>query len=159
MTKHSSIDPIQIQPNAPNLDEILALVKRNFDEMEGRIDPPSSVPDLTVADLRNQAAQEEIWTIGDPPCACVFLSRQNSVLYIGRLAVDKERRTNSLARKLLELAAERAKSMGLAELELATRVELKENHAAFERLGFTFHDYGTHEGYSKPTYLILRKSV
>ncbi|MEM9130134.1 MAG: GNAT family N-acetyltransferase [Pseudomonadota bacterium] len=139
--------------------EVLGLVKRNFREMEDRIDPPSSVSTLTIEDMRKQAHEEEVWTLGAPPYACVFFSCKNDVLYVGRLAVDKEWRRNGLARRLLDLAEERAKAMGLVNLELATRVELKENHAAFERLGFTFHAYGTHKGYSKPTYLILRKAV
>ena len=41
-----------------------------------------------------------------------------------------------IARALVDLAEDRAKASGLGALELETRIELIENHEAFQRLGF-----------------------
>ena len=67
---------------ATDLHAVHALILRAFAGMEGRIDPPSSARDLTVASL---AAAGEVWTL---PHACVILTPKGDHLYIGKLAVD-----------------------------------------------------------------------
>ena len=64
-----------------------------------------------------------------------------------------------LARRLIEHAALRARSLGLPALELQSRVELTENHAAFQAMGF--HEVGrtAHDGYAAPTSITFRRSV
>ena len=52
---------------------VLRLLQEAFAYMEGRIDPPSSLRDLTPEALTRQAEVGEIWVIG-APLACVFLT-------------------------------------------------------------------------------------
>jgi GNAT superfamily N-acetyltransferase len=136
---------------------VLALIQREFGYMEGRIDPPSSMHALTEAAIAAQAAEGEVWLIGAEPLACVFLTPKPPWLYVGKLAVAGALRGQGLARQLIEVAAQRAKAQGLAGLQLQTRVELVENHAAFAALGFVQTDATAHEGFDRPTSLTFTR--
>lgn len=138
---------------------ILDLLRAEFASMEGRIDPPSSLRDLSPTGLTEQAANGEIWVIGTPPAACVFLAPKTGALYLGKLAVAARNRQQGLARQLVELAEGRARDLGLLALELQTRVELAENHAVFRALGFTEVARTAHPGYDRPTSITFRRPV
>lgn len=140
---------------------ILALIRAEFAYMDGRIDPPSSMHRLTGADLRAQADTGEIWVIGpaEAPLACVFFTPKPGALYIGKLAVAGPARGQGHARRLVDLAAERARALDLPALELQTRVELADNHAAFARLGFARSGGTAHPGYDRVTSWTYRKPV
>lgn len=152
MTPYQAHDPF----DWPGL---LALIHAAFAGMEGRIDPPSSLHRLTPETVAQQARDAEVWVIGTPPVACVFLTPQAEALYIGKLAVHPEQQGQGHARRLLDLAATRAKALGFAALELQTRVELVENHVVFQRLGFTQTGATAHPGFDRPTSLTFRKAV
>lgn len=147
-----AVDPFDAQP-------ILALIRDSFAVMEGRIDPPSSMHRLTPADIVAQAQQGEVWVIGQPPLACVFLTVKPGALYIGKLAVARSHRGQGLARALIDTAETRARALGLPALELQTRVELVENQAAFRALGFTETGRTAHPGYDHPTSITFRRPV
>lgn len=138
---------------------ILTLIQDSFAFMDDRIDPPSSMHRLSPADIARQAREGEVWVIGHPPVACVFLTVKPGVLYIGKLAVAKGHRGKGLARALIDMAETRARSLGLAALELQTRVELTENHATFRALGFTETGRTAHEGYARPTSLTFSRRI
>lgn len=138
---------------------ILALIRRSFAAMEGRIDPPSSMHRLTVADIARQCREGEVWHVGQPPVACIFLTARPDCLYVGKLAVDARWRGRGLARGLIAHAEGRARVLGLAWLELQTRVELVENHAAFARMGFVRTGESAHPGFDRPTSITLRRAV
>jgi GNAT superfamily N-acetyltransferase len=137
---------------------VLALLREAFAFMEGRIDPPSSLRDLTPEALDRQARDGEIWVIG-APVACVFLTRKSGVLYVGKLAVAAHHRGQGLARRLVDQAETRAREMGLPALELQTRVELVENHAAFQAMGFEEVGRTAHPGFDRPTSITYRRAV
>ena len=141
------------------LEEILVLLHLCFAYMEGRIDPPSSLHALTVSNLVKQAEKGEVWAVGSPPIACVFLTEKTDCLYLGKLAVNGAERGNGLARKMVSLAEDRARDMGKPYLELQTRIELVENHAAFAKLGFTRTATGKHPGFDRVTECTMRKRV
>ena len=138
---------------------LLHLIRSEFAYMEPRIDPPSSMRRLTEADIAAKAETGEVWVIGSPPLACVFLTCQPDSLYIGKLAVAADQRGKGLARCLIDVAEARARDLGLGWLELETRVELLEDHAAFTRLGF--HEVGrkAHAGFDRPTSITFRRAV
>jgi GNAT superfamily N-acetyltransferase len=138
---------------------ILDLLRAEFASMEGRIDPPSSLRDLSPAGLTEQSVNGEIWVIGTPPAACVILAPKTGALYLGKLAVAASNRQQGLARQLVELAEGRARDLGLLALELQTRVELAENHAVFRALGFTEVARTAHPGYDRPTSITFRRPV
>ena len=137
---------------------ILALLHEAFAFMEGRIDPPSSLRDLTPEALTRQAKTGEIWILG-PPVACMFLTPKPGALYVGKLAVAASHRGQGLARQLLDRAEARARELGLPVLELQTRVELVENQAAFLAMGFVEAGRTAHKGHDHPTSIIYRRAV
>ena len=151
MTPRLASDPALWPP-------ILALLHEAFAYMEGRIDPPSSLRDLTPGALSRQTEVGEIWVIG-APVACVFLTPKPGALYVGKLAVAASHRGQGLARRLIDLAEARARERGLPALELQTRVELVENQAAFLAMGFREVERTAHEGYERPTSITYRRAV
>ncbi|MCU0828240.1 MAG: GNAT family N-acetyltransferase [Tabrizicola sp.] len=138
---------------------ILGLLQAEFAYMQGRIDPPSSLRDLTPDALTRQTETGEIWVIGTPPAACVFFTPKPDALYVGKLAVAGSHRGQGLARQLLNLADTRARALNLPALELQTRVELTENHATFRALGFTETARTAHPGFDRPTSITFRRPV
>ncbi len=151
MTPHLATDPALWPP-------ILSLLHQAFAYMEGRIDPPSSLRDLTPEALTRQAEVGEIWIIG-APVACVFLTPKPESLYIGKLAVAASHRGLGLARRLIDQAEARARAMGLPALELQTRVELVDNQTAFLAMGFREVGRTAHEGFDRPTSITYRRAV
>lgn len=138
---------------------LLALIRAAFAGMEGRIDPPSSMHRLTMAKIDRQAQEGEVWAIGTPPVACLFLTAKGDALYLGKLAVDAGHRGRGLARALVALAETRARARGLAALELQVRVELVENHRTFAALGFAETGRTAHPGHARPTSITMRKAL
>lgn len=151
MTPQLATDPALWPP-------ILALLHEAFAFMEGRIDPPSSLRDLTPLALTRQAEVGEIWVIG-APVACVFLTPKPGVLYVGKLAVAASHRGQGLARLLIDHAEARARLRGFPALELQTRVELVENQAAFRAMGFQEVGRTAHAGFDRPTSITYRRAV
>lgn len=151
--------PERLRPDDPRLPATLDLIRRAFSEHDGRIDPPSSMHRLTLADLNDAASASEVWVVGEPPLACVILAPKGETLYLSKLAVAAAERGKGHARRLIERAARRATELGLNALELQTRVELTENHAAFRRLGFVKIGTTKHPGFDRPTSIRMRKTL
>lgn len=138
---------------------ILRLIRSEFAYMDARINPPSSMHRLTEAEIASTAENGEIWVVGTLPLACMFLTLQADSLYLGKLAVSASQRGKGLARALVEVAESRARALGLAAVELQTRVELLENQAAFQAMGFVETGRTTHPGFAQPTSINYRKAV
>lgn len=121
--------------------------------MEGRIDPPSSLRDLTIAGIEAQARAGEIWVIGHTPdlVACMFLTPKTGSLYLGKLAVRGDQRGQGHARALVDCALLRARALGLERVELQTRVELTDNQSAFAAMGFHEVARTAHPGFDRAT--------
>jgi GNAT superfamily N-acetyltransferase len=152
MTPHRAHDPY-------DWPALLALITRAFAGMEGRIDPPSSLHRLTPDGIARQAEEGEVWVIGTPPVACIFLTPQGDALYLHKLAVDPDAQRQGHARRLMALAETRARALGLPALELSTRVELFEKHATFRALGFRQVAETRHDGYDRTTSLTFRRTL
>jgi ribosomal protein S18 acetylase RimI-like enzyme len=138
---------------------LLTLIQTEFACMDGRIDPPSSMHALTPEAIALQARAGEVWAIGHPPVACVFLTPKPQALYVGKLAVAASHRRQGLARQLISLAETRARALHLPALELQTRVELTENQATFRALGFVEVARTAHPGHDRPTSITYRRAV
>lgn len=152
MTPHRASDPYDWAA-------LRDLIRRAFAGMEGRIDPPSSMHALTPESIAAQARSGEVWAVGAPPVACVFLTPKPGALYVGKLAVAEPERKQGHARRLIELAEDRARALGLPALELQVKVELTENQATFRAMGFRQVAATAHPGFDRPTSLTFRKDV
>ena len=126
----------QCSSNDSKLAEILDLIQRSFAFMDARIDPPSSMHQLTIEKIAAHCEIGEVWCLGDPVTACLFLSERDRCLYLGKLAVAAQMRGEGIARRFVEHAEQRAYAKRLLAMELEVRIELTENHATFEQLGF-----------------------
>jgi GNAT superfamily N-acetyltransferase len=140
---------------------LLGLIRAEFAYMEGRVDPPSSNHRLTEAAIAQHAEDGEVWVIEEDgrPVACVFLAPQPQALYLGKLTVAHAHRGRGFARQLVAAAEARAAQLRLPQLVLQSRVELTENHAAFNALGFVITGTTSHEGFDRPTSVTMRREV
>lgn len=132
--------------------------------MERRIDPPSSIHTLTASRIAKLATQHEVWVLEDPvPVACVFLEPrpqgQPDRLYLSKLAVDPAHQGRGLGGRLIALAEQRARALGLSSLTLGVRVELTENQRLFAAHGFKVTQRTRHPGYDRVTSLSMRKEI
>ena len=152
MTPHRARSPYDWQA-------VLALITSAFANMEGRINPASSAANLTPDSLAHQSQTAEIWVIGIPPQACMILTPKPGRLYLGKLAVAQADQGRGLARSLITHAETRARALGLPILELETRIELTENHAFIEHLGFHETARKSHPGFTNPTSITYTKRL
>ena len=147
----------QLHPDSPEIATAFEVMEVAFAGMEGRIDPPSSLTQMTAKTLAETARTSEVWVVGTPVAATAVLTPKPSVLYVEKLAVRNQR--TGVGRVLMELAKNRSVELGKDWLELESRVELAEVHAVFRALGFHEVMRTTHEGYSEPTSIVFRKKV
>jgi GNAT superfamily N-acetyltransferase len=146
-------------PNFSDWPALLALLQAAFADMDGRIDPPSSLARLDVDALRAKAAYEHliVATVGNTLVGCAFAAIRDDCVYVGKLAVAAAARRRGVARALIDAAARLARDHGRTALELQTRIELTENHATFAALGFAKVAETAHPGYARPTSITLRR--
>jgi GNAT superfamily N-acetyltransferase len=140
---------------------VRTLILDAFASMEGRIDPPSSALRLTAQSMADDAAKGALLLAerGGTLVGCVFVRPKGDALYIGKLAVQPGLQGQGIGKALVAAARAEARTLGLAMLELQTRIELTENHAAFARMGFVKSGETTHEGYDRPTSITMRAKV
>ncbi|MEM7237994.1 MAG: GNAT family N-acetyltransferase [Pseudomonadota bacterium] len=153
---------VKIRQAGPDTDwpAIHALLTRAFAYMEGRIDPPSSLTRMSVACLVHKAARETVLLAEDPGLVgCLFAAPRAGALYLGKIAIDPDCQGRGIGRALVAAATEIAKQQQLTALELQTRVELVENHAAFNALGFETIAKTRHSGFDRATSLTMRRPV
>ncbi|SMY08367.1 GNAT family N-acetyltransferase [Flavimaricola marinus] len=146
-------------PDDPALAEVLALIRAEYAFMDGVVDPPSTMHDLTLEGLAETAGKAEIWVAGVPVMACAILTPKPPVLYLGKLAVAASERRRGWARRLVDLACDRAGALGFEAVELGTRVELTANQAAFEAMGFTEVAREAHPGFDRPTAIVYQRRI
>ena len=160
------IDPpaIVIRPAARDFSDwerVRQLILDAFAYMGPRIDPPSSALRLTPKSIQASAESGALllaYSAGDL-VGCLFLHQKNDALYISKLAVSPTLQRAGIGRKLVEAARGEARLRGIGMLELETRIELTENHAAFARMGFIKTAETSHEGFDRTTSIIMRAPV
>lgn len=159
-------DGIVIDVAPPGFDAWAALHRLlgdAFAYMDGRIDPPSSMHRLDAAGLAAKARGERLLVATEERTeglvGCVFLRPDRPTMYLGKLAVRDDRRGQSLGVRLVRRALAVAAAEGAEAVELQVRVELVENRAFFERLGFVEVGESAHAGYERPTSVTLRTNV
>ncbi|URK86576.1 GNAT family N-acetyltransferase [Rhizobium sp. RCAM05350] len=141
-------------------DALLELILASFAYMQPRIDPPSSALLLTLPSLRQKAGVEMAYAAADSGrlLGCVFCKPEPpDCLYIGKLAVAPDAQGKGVGRLLLQAAEAYAAECELPCLRLETRIELTENHRVFVKWGFVQTAQGCHPGFTRPTFVEMRK--
>jgi GNAT superfamily N-acetyltransferase len=139
-------------------EDVRALILDAFAFMEGRVDPPSSALRLTARSMAEDAAKGALLLaeLESALAGCVFVRPKGDALYVGKLAVRPALQGQGVGKALVAAARAEARARGLQVLELQTRIELRENHAAFARMGFVKIAETTHPGYVRPTSVTMR---
>jgi len=142
---------------------LLALIQRAFAHMDGRIDPPSSLHRMNAHSLAAKAHTETLLLarMDGAIVGCMFcaMSQSGTHLHIGKAAVSPHMQGRGVGRALFERAFMDAREQRLQGLELETRIELTENHAKFAKFGFQKVGEVAHEGYDRPTSIIMRAGL
>jgi GNAT superfamily N-acetyltransferase len=160
------MNPIDVAVRRASVDfadweAVRTLIHNAFAATEGRIDPPSSALRLTPQSMAADAANGALllaWS-GSTFVGCAFVCPKQDALYIGKLAVRSGLQRSGIGKALVEAARLEARALGLKALELQTRIELSENHAAFTRMGFIKTAETAHRGYQRPTSITMRAPV
>lgn len=151
---------LAIDESFADWEALLALILESFAYMHPRIDPPSSTLQLTPASLREKAKVEKAYAaVEDGRLLCCIFCKPEPLdcLYVGKLAVAPAAQGRGVGRRLLEVATAHALAQGLPCLRLETRIELTENHGVFARWGFVRSAEGMHPGFSRTTFIEMRK--
>jgi GNAT superfamily N-acetyltransferase len=140
---------------------LLALLHANYAYMAARIDPPSSLLRMGAAEFEKKSRDETMILAfaGERLAGCLFADLRSDCVYVGKLAVDAPFRGQGLARRLMLAAEDLARAHARPCLELQTRIELTENHAAFAALGFAKVNEYAHPGYDHPTSITMRRNM
>lgn len=142
-------------------DGLLALLRESFAYMDGRIDPPSSLHSFDAAKLAAKATEEDLVLafVDGRLAGCLFAAPRGAALYLGKIAVKPGLQGRGIARRLFEFAEAGARARGFKALELQARIELTENHRAFQALGFVKTGEGRHPGCDRSTDVNFRKTL
>ena len=154
-----TIEVLPLPASFTDWEGLRLLIRRAFGPMDGVIDPPSSTHLLTADSLAEKAKREQAFIAqdGEQLVGCVFLEDRGTHLYLGRYAVDPAFHGQGIGRALMDAAFAHASALGRPEIELQARIELTDNHAIFNRLGFTEFARTSHAGYTRPTSITFRK--
>ena len=139
------------------LAQVLRLIQTSFAYMTGRIDPPSSMHQLTVSALAQMARDSSVLALGDPVAACLVAKPLPHALYLGKIAIASDLRGRGVLRALLGKSEELARSLSLSQLELQVRIELVENQKIFGKCGFVETARNAHPGYDRATEITMQK--
>ncbi|WP_438750959.1 GNAT family N-acetyltransferase [Pararhizobium sp. O133] len=153
---------LAIDESFADWEALLALILDAFAYMHPRIDPPSSALRLTLGFLKEKARTEKGYAAIEDGhlLGCIFCKPESpDCLYIGKLAVTPQAQGKGVGRFLLEIATDYAVRQQLPCLRLETRIELTENHGVFARWGFVRSADGVHPGFSRTTFIEMRKPI
>ena len=153
---HSAVRRLEASDTAA-LAQVLRLIQTSFAYMTGRIDPPSSMHQLTVSALAQMAKDSSVLALGDPVAACLVAKPLPHALYLGKIAIASDLRGRGVLRALLERSEELARSLSLSRLELQVRIELVENQKIFGKCGFVETARNAHLGYDRATEITMQK--
>ena len=141
---------------------VYQVTKAAYEEYRGFLDPSSGVDKETleaVESALHQGSAVLALMDGIAVGAVRYEPRDGGSLYVGRLAVLPSHRRRGIGRALMAAAEERARRMGLARIILGVRVQLPENRAFYESLGYRADGHGSHPGYERATWTGMSKAL
>ena len=153
---HNAVRQLEASDTAA-LAQVLRLIQTSFAYMTGRIDPPSSMHQLTVSALAQMAKDSSVLALGDPVAACLVAKPLPHALYLGKIAIASDLRGRGVLRALLGRSEELARALSLSRLELQVRIELMENQKIFSKFGFVETARNAHPGYDRATEITMQK--
>ena len=141
---------------------IYHLTKAAYEEYRAFLDPPSGVDKETleaVQSLLREGGAIVAWMGGMAVGAVRYEPRADGSLYVGRLAVLPSHRRRGIGRTLMAAAEEKARRIGSARIILGARLQLPQNRAFFESLGYRVDGHRSHPGYDRATWMGMSKTL
>lgn len=141
---------------------LLQLIHAAFEEMRGRLDPPSGAHAESLASLHALFARGEdaaLATVDGVAAGCIFYTRTGVEMYAHRLAVLPAYRRDSVGRALMAYIEAQAAAAGCAYVRVGVRLALPANLAFFGRLGYANIIEDSHPGYPAPTFAHMVKEL
>ncbi len=137
------------------------IITQAFAQYKESLVPPSSVFRETVDSIHTKLTNGGgfIARIDDQDAGSVLYEPQEDHLYLGRLAVLPDYRGKGVARMLIRAVETVAREQNFPGVHLGVRLVLEGNRKLFSSLGYEIIEYGTHDGFSEPTYVNMAKSL
>jgi GNAT superfamily N-acetyltransferase len=155
-------DSIQIHPiQLAEIPLLLAVLQAAFAEYDRCLTPPSGVHTESIESLTAKLARGGgafAWH-GDRAVGSVLFEPRAEALYLGRMAVLPAYRRQGIGARLVAYVEEQALARGLKQITLGVRLQLPENTAFYTRLGYHIVSYGSHVGFTEPTYMNMAKQL
>ena len=144
-----------------DVETITTVIRAAFEDYHDKLDPPSGAHAEDPAHIREKMAKGgAIMAFSGEECAgCVLFYPLDGNLYLGRLAVLPAFRRSGVGQALVAAVEQKAAEMNLPAVQLGVRIALPRNRAFFERLGYQIISYGTHPGYTEPTFMTMEKRI
>jgi GNAT superfamily N-acetyltransferase len=120
-------------------DVVHKLTQAAFNAYVGFLDPPSGVTRETLEFVRQDLEQlgGAIAWAGNDAVGCLRFDIQPAHLHVRRVAVDPGHQRQGVGRALMDWSHSYARSLGLPEVRLGVRGQLRGNRVFYERLGYT----------------------
>jgi predicted N-acetyltransferase YhbS len=141
---------------------IYEVTKAAFEEYGAFLDPPSGVSRESLESVQDflRRGGATLALIDSTAVGAVrYEQRDDGSLYVGRLSVLPSHRRRGIGRALMVAVEERARRMGSERIILGVRLQLPQNRAFYESLGYRADGHGSHPGYNRATWLHMSKKV
>jgi GNAT superfamily N-acetyltransferase len=147
--------------SATDAGAIADLVRTAFAAQPVAVDPPPSALRVTEADIIRHLQTDggAVAELSGEIAGVVLWERQETGLYISRLAVAPRYRRRGVATALLAAAEDAARYAGVTRLRLGTRLVLTGNRRLFAGCGFTEITQHAHPGFAQPTWVEMDKRL
>jgi GNAT superfamily N-acetyltransferase len=138
---------------AEDAELIFRLTLAAYEEYRDTLVPASGVFRESLDDVRDEIARggAVIAWLGSEPIGCgrYEVDPEGKHLYFGRLSVLSEHRGRGVAARMVGWFEERARALGLPQVELGVRLNLPRNVDLYSRLGYEIVGYEERPGYGR----------
>jgi ribosomal protein S18 acetylase RimI-like enzyme len=160
MNAPTNNDKIKLRDyRASDIPQMLIVIKQAFAEYHGQLDPPSSAERKTIDILTAELNRSDALVIetDDKIVGCVLFRPRDEGIYFERLSILPAYRNRGLGHLMLNEIEARALQSGETVIWFSVRLELTRLQDFYKDIGYVFQEYGTHTGYTEPTYMKMRK--
>lgn len=101
------------------------------------------------ADYAAAIGAGQLYVLGHPTLGCLVMFPEGDAIEIDMIAVSPEAQGQGIGRRLLDFAAEHARSAGQAKLTLYTNAKMARNVVIYEKYGVTITHRATVNGFDR----------